>query len=163
MTQASLQVLAKFASADLPAFGRLPQEVFPFFPTLYATLDGPPVYNHDYWFIDLNKALAAATSRGLDNITSFFSSSSSSSSCPMIAHRHHSALFGMSCCVLLCDSIARVFLTADTNFKLVECPEEIWRRQVQLAVAFKSAGVLLLQHELMQPDIRTVLIWQLLP
>jgi hypothetical protein len=143
----SLRLLQKLAIADLAAFGGLYDEVKDAFPSL------APSAPHDCMFYssDLIKALAAAASRGLQVATTLFSSSSaaaaSCSSSSACFQEHEHALWCVGACIdfveQLCNSCMMECVSAydDLNTFCMNSPDVDRRRRVQLAVAFKSAGV----------------------
>ncbi|KAF6253319.1 hypothetical protein COO60DRAFT_429511 [Scenedesmus sp. NREL 46B-D3] len=145
-----LQVLSSLASADLAALGRLYGDLARAFPTLYVTQEGPPTFGlspgFDYTSLDLVKALAAASSRGLRLITSLFgsttSSSSSSSSSSSCLYQHRHVLSCVVACLTLCGSFMSLYTIMGSNSETVNFSPETRRKQVELAVAITSTGLL---------------------
>jgi hypothetical protein len=153
-----IDALADFATADLRTFGRLLlPRLLRAFPTLFIKHDGVPVFkespSHDHSSLELNKALALASSRGLSVITPLFSSSttttttntistttttSSSSAC---FREHQDALCCVMSCCTLCASFMRSYPSAvGSSCRTLDAAAVQMRRQVELAVAAKSAG-----------------------
>jgi hypothetical protein len=137
-TKPALVFLSKLASANLAAFGRLLNELRRAFPNMLMPPEGPPVVAlsaaYDLCRVDLHEALAAATSRGLEVITPLLNSSSS---CLL---GREEALLCVLCCLSLSICATKAFVMFDSSCKALQCPAEVRRRQVQMAVILKSAG-----------------------
>jgi hypothetical protein len=88
-------------------------------------------------FLNVSRALAAATSRGLEAVTSLFSFSSSDTTCFL---EHADALQCVTGCLILCVGFTAEYLPASSSHVDVHKPSEQLCKQVELAVAFKSAG-----------------------
>jgi hypothetical protein len=124
-----LRLLHGLATSDLAAFGGLRHSLTSFLPSLLTMLEAQRA--HVTYSINPIKAVAAATSRGLDVVTPLFNSISSNSSVSF--HEHDDALQCVTACITL-------FETVCADLGNVNDPEEHRRRQVELAVAVKSAG-----------------------
>jgi hypothetical protein len=139
----ALRLLTKLASADLATFGRLLNELSRTFPSLYFDQDGLPMYRSadldcglsEPPSLSASRALAAATSRGLEAVTSLFSFSNSDTTCFL---EHADALQCVTACIILCVGFTEEYSSSshDEEHK----PSEQLCKQVELAVAFKSAG-----------------------
>jgi hypothetical protein len=141
----ALRLLTKLADANLATFGRLLNELARTFPSLYFNKEGLLLYRFaDYDSglyeppsLSMSRALAAATSRGLEVVTSLFSFSNSDTTC---FQEHADALQCVTACLVLCVGFTVGYMTAFSSHDEEHKPSEQLCKQVELAVAFKSAG-----------------------
>jgi hypothetical protein len=141
------RVISKLASADVATFGKLSRELARAFPTLSFPHDKPTMCtissDEDYSSLYLIKGLVAATTRGVNSvITPLFSSTSSS-----CLDKQRDALMCVTSCMRLCAAFMTMYQLLDSGNKAVKSPEDLRFKQVQLAVAVKSAGAPL-EHSL---------------
>jgi hypothetical protein len=126
-----LRLLQRLASSNLATFGGLRHLLISFLPSLLTALEEPRA--RETYSVNPVQALAAATSRGLDVVTPLFNIISSNSSAAF--HEHEDALHCVTACITLVEHLCK-------NLGDVNDPEQHRRRQVELAVAVKSAGAL---------------------
>jgi hypothetical protein len=140
---ALLKLLGQLASADLAGFAGLCKQLTGAFPTLFAAEHDLPGLDQsigcDFSSLDLNRALIAASSRGLGLIAPLFRGSST------ISIYSKDALQCVLACVTLCSKCMVRYPSASSGDLLVKSPSDNRCKQVELAVAVSSSGEQLLQ------------------